>query len=339
MILNIVILFVNIIKIIYSIICLVITILFDYNKTIIESFLENLNIRGYCEDLDKYYEFKKKHSNGIAVFNHTTHVDGIILLNELREPISIVCAKNIMIELSKKIIEKWKCLVVEPNRSTTEQITKKVLSRKNSEPLLFIAPSGSEGMVEQDENKMGIFKTGAFVSLSPVLPVIIKYNPYVFTENVHIIESMINIINKGKVSYCVKILDPIYPKETDSIESFKNRVYDIMNIEKNKINVKSIESKDNKKLYIIIISLLILSYALFSYDFKDYILVLLFMVLIIVICLRNHNYIYDYVYKNLIYIYGVILGLYSLCSDNYLLFINSIIYPIIYKIFSMYNYS
>tara|TARA_B000000565_G_C23757029_1_gene366878 strand:- start:544 stop:1488 length:945 start_codon:yes stop_codon:yes gene_type:complete len=313
------------------------TILFDYNKTIIESFLENLNINGYCENLDKYYDFKKKHSNGIAIFNHTSHVDGVILLNELKEPISVVCAKNIIIELSKKLVQKWKCLVVEPNKSTTKQITEKVLSRKNSEPLLFIAPSGAEGMEEQDENKIGTFKTGAFVSLSPVLPVIIKYNPYVFTEDVHIIESMINIINKPKISYCVKILDPIYPKENDNIETFKNRVYEIMTIEKNKITVKNIEQKDNKKLYIIIISLLILSYALFSYDFKDYILVLLFLILIIVICLRNTSYIYDYVYKNLIYIYGIVLGLYSICNENYLLFINSIIYPIVYKIFSIYS--
>ena len=339
MILNIITLFVNIIKIIYSIICLVITILFDYNKTIIESFLENLNIHGYCEDLEKYYDFKNKHTNGIAIFNHTSHVDGIILMNELKEPISVVCAKNIIIEISKKIVEKWECVVVEPNKSTTEQITNKVLSRKTSEPLLFIAPSGAEGMIEQDENKIGLFKTGAFVSLSPVLPVIIKYNPYVFTKDVHIIESMINIINNGEVSYCVKILDPIYPEKNDNIETFKNRVYNIMTIEKNKINVKYVKEKDNKKLYIIIILLLILSYALFSLDFSGYILVLLFFILIIVICLRNKSYIYDYIYRNLIYIYGIILGLYSICNKNYLLFINSIISPIIYKFFSMYNYS
>lgn len=337
MILNIITLIVNIIKIINSFIYLIITILFDYNKTIIESFLENLNINGYCENLDKYYDFKKKHSNGIATFNHTSHVDGVILLNELKEPISVVCAKNIIIELSKKLVQKWKCLVVEPNKSTTEQITQKVLSRKNSEPLLFIAPSGAEGMIEQDETKIGKFKTGAFVSLSPVLPVIIKYDPYVFTEDVHIIESMINIINKPKISYCVKILDPIYPRENDNIETFKNRVYEVMTTEKNKIIVKKIEEKNNKKLYIIIISLLILSYALFTYDFKDYILILLFIILIIIICLRNKNYIFDYLYKNLIYIYGTILSIYSIINQNYLLFINSMIYPLIYRFFKIYS--
>ena len=173
--------------------------------------------------------------------------------------------------------------------------------------------------------------------LSPVLPVIIKYDPYVFTEDVHIIESMINIINKPKISYCVKILDPIYPRENDNIETFKNRVYEVMTTEKNKIIVKKIEEKNNKKLYIIIISLLILSYALFTYDFKDYILVLLFIILIIIICLRNKNYIFDYLYKNLIYIYGTILSIYSIINQNYLLFINSMIYPLIYRFLKIYS--
>ena len=59
-----------------------------------------------AKNLDKYYDFKKKHSNGIATFNHTSHVDGVILLNELKEPISVVCAKNIIIELSKKLVQK-----------------------------------------------------------------------------------------------------------------------------------------------------------------------------------------------------------------------------------------
>ena len=148
---------------------------------------------------------------------------------------------------------------------------------------------------------------------------------------------MINIINKPKISYCVKILDPIYPMENDNIETFKNRVYEIMTTEKNKAIVKNIEEKNNKKLYIIIISLLILSYALFSYDFKDYIFILLFTILIIIICLRNKNYIYDYLYKNLIYIYGTFLSIYSILNQNYLLFINSMIYPLIYRFFKIYS--
>ena len=143
-----------------------------------------------------------------------------------------------------------KCLVVEPDKNTTEQITQKVLSRKNSGNLLFIAPSGAEGMIEQDENKIREFKTGAFVSLSPVLPVIIKYDPYVFTEDVHIIESMINIINKPKISYCVKILRSNISMENDNIETFKNRVYEIMTTEKNKVIVKNIEKKKIIKSYI-----------------------------------------------------------------------------------------
>ena len=71
-------------------------------------------------------------------------------MKELKEPISVVCAKNIAIKMMNRLVEKWKCVVIEPNISTTEQITKKVMSRKQSEPLLFIAPSGENGMMEKD---------------------------------------------------------------------------------------------------------------------------------------------------------------------------------------------
>ena len=69
-----------IIGIIYTIIITFIVYLYDYNSTIINKFLENLNIYGSIENLDKYYNFKKKHSNGIALFTHTSYLDGIILV-------------------------------------------------------------------------------------------------------------------------------------------------------------------------------------------------------------------------------------------------------------------
>ena len=91
MIINILTLIVNIIKIIYSLICIFLLILFDYNKNILGNFLENLNVYGTVENLEKYQDFKNKHTNGIGLFNHTSYFDGIILMKELNEPLSFVC--------------------------------------------------------------------------------------------------------------------------------------------------------------------------------------------------------------------------------------------------------
>ncbi len=336
MITNILTLIVNIIKIIYSLICTFLLILFDYNKNILGNFLENLNVYGTVENLEKYQDFKNKHTNGIGLFNHTSYFDGIILMKELNEPLSFVCTKSMLIKMCKKLVEKWECLVLEPDKSTTKQITNKVLNRNKTESLLFIAPGGVDGMYETDKNKLAAFRTGAFVSLSPVLPVLIKYDPYTHIDDVHIVECLIKEINRPKINYKVKICDPIYPRKNDTIETFRDYVHDQMTEEFNEMTVDNIEVKQNDKLYIVLLILLILSYVLFTYDFKDYILFILFFLLIIIICLRNKNYIYEYLYKNLVYFYGIGLSLYSLANQNYLLFINSILYPFIYSIFNKY---
>ena len=60
MILGIVILIVNIIKIIYSLLYTRCVLIFDYNQNIFTKLLENLNVYGSIENLDKYYLIQKK---------------------------------------------------------------------------------------------------------------------------------------------------------------------------------------------------------------------------------------------------------------------------------------
>ena len=100
-------------------------------------------------------------------------------------------------------------------------------------------------MNQEDEFKLSKFKTGAFVTLSPILPVIIKFNPY-YKDPKTTEETVSYIVeNTNNLSYKIKILDPIYPQENDTIESFRDRVYDKMNIEKNKLKVNIKEKKKN----------------------------------------------------------------------------------------------
>ena len=59
---------------------------------------------------------------------------------------------------------------------------------------------------------------------------------------------------------------------------------------------------------------MIISYILFTSSIKEYILVLLFIILFIVLCLKDRYIIFDYLYKNLIYLYGFGLSFYSLST-------------------------
>ena len=180
------------------------------------------------------------------------------------------------------------------------------------------------------------FKSGAFVSLSPILPILISYDPHVYVNNnSNIVSFFINTLNTTKQNYNVTILDPIYPIENESINDFKIRVYNIMNEERKKIIVEDIPIPDNnKKIFTIIIFCIILSYFIFSKKINFIILIILIVLLLITITLRNKDDIYNYLYKNFIYIISIFFTIYSTFTSNYLLFLNSIIYPFIYKYFS-----
>jgi len=105
-------------------------------------------------------------------------------------------------------------------------------------------------MDQKNELKLSEFKTGAFVSLKPILPVIIKYNPY-FIDYENRIDTFLHIItNTNNLNYKIKILDPIYPQKNDTIESFRDRVYKTMNTEKNKLKVDKIKKTRNIHFYL-----------------------------------------------------------------------------------------
>ena len=247
-----------------------------------------------------------------------------------------MCLKEALLFNTYKLAKKWNCLIIENKNNNTKKITENVLNRKKNDPLLLIAPGGAEGMNQEKEYELCEFRTGAFVSKSPVLPILISYKPYIyFNNNIDKLKYILNLINREKIYYKITILDPIYPEENDTIESFKDRVYNIMNNKKKKIIIKEEEiyvKQNNSMLVNIIIFLLILSYIIFTKNIKENILLILVTVICFIIYIKNNHYIYDYVYKNIVYIYGIGLSIYSLCNENYLLFINSLIYPFVYKI-------
>ena len=341
MILEILKLIVFILKIIYTIFIALFTYLYDFNSSLMKNVLNNFNIYGSIENLDKYYDFKKKHTNGVALFTHTSYLDGLVLATELQEAPTFVCFKkplevaSIMLDIAKK----WKCLIIEPNQNNSKIITKKILERNKNDPLLLIAPTGNN-LDQKNEFELNEFKTGPFISLSPVLPILISYNPHIYVdENSSQIKNFIDIVNIEKLNYKVKILDPIYHEENDTIQTFKNKVYKKMNFERENItvnNIEIIETQFSKKIFIILFIIIIISIFIFCKN-KYIILLILFLITFIIIILRNKNSLFNYLYKNLIYICSICLTIYSSINSNYLLFVNSLIYPFIYKFLSIYK--
>ena len=96
---------INIIKTIYGTIIFFTLILQKFN--LIEKFLNNFNIYGNIEDLHKYYDFKK-YQSGLAVFNHVSILDGLLLLNNFKESLSFLVSENLLVSLCRNFIKnKW----------------------------------------------------------------------------------------------------------------------------------------------------------------------------------------------------------------------------------------
>ena len=323
---------INIIKTIYGII-LLFTFLILQKFNLVEKFLNNFNIYGNIENLEKYYHFKKNNTQGLAVFNHVSILDGLLLLTQFKEPLSFLVSQNILVSLCKSFIQNSDGIIINKNENTTQKIIKVSNNRKQNDPVLFIAPSGVTGMDQKEKYKISEFKSGAFVSLKPILPVIIKYSPYYKDPNT-LKNTIINIItNTNNLNYKIKVLDPIYPDKNDTIESFKKKVYKIMNIEKNKLKVDKIQKKDNPIfLFILTNILLLLSYLLYTNTIHYSLFILIIISSCIILYFKNTHYIYEYLYSNIIYFYTLIILIYSLKNNNYMLFIQTILCIILYKL-------
>ena len=325
---------INIVKYLCFVINIIMFIFFQ-NNIFIKNLLHLYNIYGEIEGLEKYYDFKKNNTRGLAIFNHVSMLDGLILLHEFKTPIPFLVKKNFLNNLFTNFIEKHNGIMIDTNKkeNTTQKIIEVVNNRKKNDYVLFIAPSGGgEGMNQKDKFKLSKFKTGAFVALSPILPIIIKFNPY-YKDPKTTEETVSYIVeNTNNLSYKIKILDPIYPQENDTCESFRDRVYDKMNIEKNKLKVNKKEKKEEHIFLFILVNLLLLISLLYSQNIYYLPIILITIIPCIILYLKKTHYIYKFLYSNMIYFTTLITLIYLLKNNNFMLSIQIILCIILYKL-------
>ncbi len=200
----------------------------------------SLNLHGdkNPENRKKYLEFKSK-PNGILVFHHCTCFDHFILYNELEETFRPIVARKTCFWPFTTFFTKIGGIIFDKGSNTSEIIKEEVKKRKENEPLIGLAPAAGYSNNE-DQNKMETFKLGAFYPLTPVLPIIIKFDPY---KNWRVGQSLPSffievVTNPKKVLYTMKVLDEIRPNEDDTPESFSIRVKKYMEDEMKKLDVK-----------------------------------------------------------------------------------------------------
>lgn len=207
---------------------------------IVKMCISALNLHGdkNPENRKKYLEFKNK-PNGIIVFHHCTFYDHYLFYNELEETLRPIVARKTCFWPFTNLFKKIGGIIFDKGSNTAQIIQEEVKNRKENEPFIGLAPSAGYSN-NDDQNKLEPFKLGAFYPLTPVLPVLLKFDPY---DNWKVGESLPQCFIKTVCSpqkrlYTVKILDEIKPLPEDTPESFSLRVKEYMEEGMRNLDVK-----------------------------------------------------------------------------------------------------
>jgi hypothetical protein len=199
-----------------------------FGKFIIWSFSMDIVIED--KDLIKYNKHLYSDRKMLAVFNHSSISDGIIIPG-IFDKTSAVVVNHIVPGQCDEIDRKVKNIMIEKGK-TTQKIIDFVENRKTGGNMLFIAP-GSGNTPRVPGNITEFTSKGAFIGKYPILPVLVKYEDDSLNYNAdrgedHISSFLKTLLVKDyKVR--IKVLDLIECGDEESVEDYKDRVYSIMN--------------------------------------------------------------------------------------------------------------
>ena len=207
-------------------------------------FFMSLKISISNEDYIKYMRYLYSNEKFLCVFNHTTLVDGHLLFSIFpRMGIVLYNQKEFeYIAFDKNTVNKLGSILVDHDKRNgiTQIINDKVKNRKMGESIIFIAPC--KGISSQNPGNISEFKSsGAFVNKTNILPIIIKYEDDTLDYNKELGESVINayfklfLVENYKIK--IKVGDMINSGENESIEEYRDRVYEIMNREYKELKI------------------------------------------------------------------------------------------------------
>tara|TARA_B100000795_G_scaffold268474_1_gene255505 strand:- start:4372 stop:5112 length:741 start_codon:yes stop_codon:yes gene_type:complete len=200
-------------------------------------YILSINVEISNEDMNKYMKYLHSDEKYLCVFTHSTLIDAVIIFGNLPRAAGVMNKQKELkyILYDEKISDKMGGILLDRSKmigGTTKIIKNKVENRKSGDAPLYIAP-GSGKTPEIPGNITQFKSKGAFVNKTKILPIIIKYEDDSLNYNGDMGESMLHSYLKiflvENYNVKIKIGDMIDPLETESIENYKDRVYNIMN--------------------------------------------------------------------------------------------------------------
>jgi 1-acyl-sn-glycerol-3-phosphate acyltransferase len=199
-------------------------------------YILSINVEISDEDMNKYMQYLHSDEKYLCVFTHITLVDAIVLFGTLPRtgPVMNKQSELKYILYDESISDKLGGILLDRSKmcGTTRVIKERVNNRKCGNSPLYIAPCS--GKAPENPGNISEFKSkGAFVNKTKILPILIKYEDDSLNYNGDMGESMLHsylkifLVENYKVK--IKIGDMIDPVESESVEEYKDRVYNIMN--------------------------------------------------------------------------------------------------------------
>lgn len=196
-------------------------------------YILSFNINISKEDLVKYMEYLYSDKKFICTFNHTTLIDGFVLISTFPRSSYLILKVIIYatIGYTDQINDLLGNIFVEKGQ-TSNKIKERVDSRKSGDKVLFIAP-GSGNTSTIPESITEFTSNGAFIHKYPILPIVVKYEDESLNYNHDNGESMLHSCLKlflvKDYNIKIKVCDMVEYEEDETIDEYKCRVYKIMN--------------------------------------------------------------------------------------------------------------
>ena len=196
-------------------------------------YLLSININISKEDLVKYMEYLYSDKKFICTFNHTTIVDGFVLISTFPRSSYLILKVIIYstIGYTDKINDQLGNMFVEKGQ-TSKKIKERVDSRKSGDKILFIAPgSGNTSTIPGSITEFT--SNGAFVHNFPILPIVVKYEDeslhYNHDNGESMLHSCLKLFLVKDYNINIKVCDMVEYNDGETIDEYKTRVYNIMN--------------------------------------------------------------------------------------------------------------
>lgn len=172
-------------------------------------------------------------SNIVLISNHAHYLDSFVIYYLFKS--GFVSSEFInKTDIGRIIASKCNLLIF--NRSKDTNMVEKIKKYLEEKRIITMYPEGAMG----NHNTLLRFRTGAFYIGSPVCPIIIKYNPFVWDDDLKTL--LFKLTTQTEITIDVIINDLVYPPFNDEkINHVRNFMAEVGNLKLSRVSNKGIQ--------------------------------------------------------------------------------------------------